>query len=268
MGLLIAAILIALLVTVGLPIIASLWLNKNLAVSWRVIIYGVLGYFVVQFLVTLLFSGVMALYDLDVLNLSAYPLYTVQLVSSVLFGAIVGVVVRWAVLRYAKEPLINLESAYGIGIGFGGTESIVRVGLPLLFTFITMLSNFNIDPQTSSLEPGAISQFEALWQVPAFVPLAGSMERLAALFMHLTVMVLILQTFTRNNNLWLGAAIGLELLVNGLMVWLALEERFAGNGMAYGWMIGLALFLMVGNFYLLFSLNGFDVDITKAKEGA
>ena len=258
MVLLIAAIISALLVTIGLPIIAGFWFNKNLAVSWRVMTYGVLGYFVVQALVSLLFSGVMALYDRGGLNLSEQSLFTTQLVISIFFGAVLGVLIRWAAMRFTKEPLNNLEAAYGIGVGYGGTESIIRVGLPLLFTFVTMLININVDPQTTTLDPDMITQLEALWQVPVFVPLAGSLERLAAFVMHITVTILILQAFTRNNNLWVGAAVGLELLVNGLVVGLA------EAGLAYGWVIGLAVLLMVGNFYLLYLLNAFDFDITKA----
>jgi len=258
MVLLIAAIIIALLVTIGLPILASIWLNKNLAVSWRVMIFGVLAYFINQLLVALVFSGIMALHDYSGLNLAEQALFTTQLVISIVIGAAIGVLIRWAVLRFAKEPLDNLESAYGIGVGFGGTESIIRVGLPLLFTFITMLSNINLDPQTSTLDPDMIIQLEALWQVPVLVPLAGSLERLASFVMHITVTIMILQAFTQKNNLWLGAAVGLELLVNGLIVWLA------EVGLAYGWVVGLAVLLMIGNFYLLYLLNAFDFDITKA----
>ncbi len=262
MILLIAAILIALLVTIGLPILAGIWLNKNLAVSWRVMIFGVLGYFIAQVLVTLLFSGIMALYDRGGLTLSQQSLFTTQLAISIFFGAILGVVIRWATMRFAKEPLDTLEAAYGMGVGYGGTESIIRVGLPLLFTFITMLSNINVDLQTSTLDPDVITQLSALWQVPVLVPLAGSLERLAAFVMHITVTILILQAFNRKNNLWLGAAVGLELLVIGLVVWLAQV------GLASGWVVGLAVLLMVGNFYLLYLLNAFDFDITKASAEA
>ena len=258
MYLLIAAIVFALLVTMGLPILVGIWFNKYLAVSWRVMTYGILGYFIVQALVTLLFSGILVLSDRVGLNLTEQSFFVTQLVISIFLGAVLGVVIRWAAMRYIKEPLINLEAAYGIGIGYGGTESIIRVGLPLLFTFITMLSHINIDPQTSTLDPEMIVQLEALWQVPVFVPLVGSLERLAAFVMHLTVTILILKAFTRNNHLWLGAAIGLELMTTGLVVGLA------EAGLAYGWVVGLAVLLMVANFYLLYLLNGFDFDITKA----
>jgi uncharacterized membrane protein YhfC len=258
MVLLMAAIIIALLVTIVLPILAGVWLNKNLAVPWRVITYGALGFFILQALLTLIFSGLMMLIENETLSLSEPSLYITQLLMSIFFGALLGVIIRWAGMKFLKEPLVNIEAAYGIGLGFGGVESILRVGLPLLITFITMLSNINIDPQTTRLDPDTFIQLEALWQVPAFVPLAGSFERLAAFVMHITVTILILQAFTRKNFLWVGAAVGLELLVNGLVVGLA------EMGLAYGWVIGVAILLMVGNLYLLYRLRAFEFDITKA----
>jgi uncharacterized membrane protein YhfC len=154
----------------------------------------------------------------------------------------------------------NLEAAYGIGVGYGGAESIMIVGLPLLTTFITMLSNMNIDPQNSALEPAVIEQIEILWQVPAYIPLIGSLERIAALVMHITVTILILQVFIQKSKLWLLAAFGLEMVVNGLIVGLA------EVGLQYGWVILISLVLMVGNLYLLYRLRAFEFDITRGMQ--
>jgi uncharacterized membrane protein YhfC len=133
------------------------------------------------------------------------------------------------------------------------------VGLPLLTTFITMLGNINIDPQTSNLDPAVIQQIEELWQVPATIPLVGSLERIASFVMHITVTILILQVFKRENKLWLLAAFGLELAVNGIIVGLA------EIGLDYGWVVLIAMLLMVGNLYLLFRLQAFEFDITKGQ---
>ncbi len=258
MSLLIITIIIALLVTIGLPIVAGIWMTKNFGVSWRVITLGALAYFVVQALMTFVFSGLSALAENGILDLTAQSFFFLQLAMSILFTALLGVLIRWGGMKYSKQPLASLEAAYGIGLGYGGIESIVRVGIPLLVTFITMLSNINIDAQAATLEPGLLEQVETLWQVSPWVPLMGSLERIAALVMHLTVTILVLQFFTRKGFLWLAGAFGLEALVNGLIVGLA------EAGLAYGWVILVALALMAGNLYLLYRLNAFDFDITKA----
>jgi uncharacterized membrane protein YhfC len=160
-------------------------------------------------------------------------------------------------MRFIKESLVSMEGAYAIGLGYGGIESLIGVGLPLLMTFISMLNNINIDPQTTTLAPEVVSQLEALWQTQPFVPLAGSLERIAALVMHITVTVLVLQAFTRKNNTWLAAAFGVELLINGMILGLA------EAGLAYGWVILIAVILMAGNLYLLYRLQAFDVKVPK-----
>jgi uncharacterized membrane protein YhfC len=251
------AIIVALVVTIALPIVAGIWLNKKWYVPWRVITYGAMAYFVVQALMTFLFSGFVALVDNGTLALSDQAYLIVQLIISVVFSALLGVVIRWAGMRFIKEPLVSLEAAYAIGLGYGGVESLIGVGLPLLMTFISMLSNINIDPQTTTLAPEVVSQLEALWQIQPFVPLAGSLERIAALVMHISVTVLVLQAFTRKNTTWLAAAFGLELLVNGMILGLA------EAGLAYGWVILIAVILMAANLYLLYRLDAFDVKVPK-----
>lgn len=251
------AIIIALLITIGLPIVAGIWLNKKLNLTWRVITLGALGYFVVQALVTLLISGLAALVDNGVLVLSNSAFIVVQLTMSIIFGALLGVFVRWVAMKYYRESLSGLNAAIGIGLGYGGVESIIRVGLPLLMTYITMLSNISIDPQTTQLAPELITQIETLWQVSAWVPLAGSLERIAALVMHITVTMLIWQCFIRKNRLWLGTAVGLDVLINGSIVGLA------EAGLAYGWVVLIASLFMAGNLFLLYQLKIFEPDNNK-----
>jgi uncharacterized membrane protein YhfC len=157
-------------------------------------------------------------------------------------------------MEYIKEDLNTLEGAYGIGVGYGGVESAILVGLPLLTTFVSMVSNMNIDPQSTTLDPAVAAQIEQLWQVNPLIPLAGSLERISAFIMHITVTVLILQNLKRDNLIWLAAAVGLEVLVNGLIV--GLSEA----GMNYGWIILVSVFIMAGNIYLLYRLDAFNLE--------
>ena len=260
MVLLIIAITISLLVTIALPVAAGFWLNNKFKIPWRVITYGALGYFIVQALITLVFSGFNNLVQNGTIALGEESFRTAQIFLSVFLGALLGVLVRWLGMKYLNEDLDNLEAAYGIGVGYGGAESIMLVGLPLLTTFITMLSNMNINLQTTNLDPAVVQQIEELWQVPAYIPLVGSLERIASFVMHITVTILILQVFKRKSKVWLLAAFGLELLVNGLIVGLA------EIGLEYGWVILVALVLMVGNLYILFRLRAFEFDITRGKD--
>lgn len=247
------AIVIAILLTVGIPIGVGYWLNKKKGVTWRVVSYGALAYLIMQIVVSMVFVGFGLLVENDILYLQGAALQTVQVILSILLAAVVGVLIRWLGMKYIKEDLQTLKSALGIGIGYGGIENIMLVGLPLIRTFWAMMTNLNIDPATTSLSPEMVAQLEDLWQVSAFIPLAGAVERLGALVMQIAVTILILQIFRQDKKWFLALAIGLELLVNGLVV--GLSEA----GLAYGWSILISVVLMAGNIYLLKRMGAFEI---------
>ncbi|MEA3326388.1 MAG: YhfC family glutamic-type intramembrane protease [Chloroflexota bacterium] len=168
----IIAIVIALLISIVLHIAAGYWLNKQFSVAWRVISYGALAYLIVQALLVLLFNGFTALVENGTWVLSAQESRVTQIALSVLLGALLGALIRWIGMKFLNEKLDTLEAAYGIGVGYGGVESVLMVGLPLLSTFITMLNNMNIYPATTSLDPSIVTQIEEIWQVSALIPLA------------------------------------------------------------------------------------------------
>lgn len=254
------SIVIALLITIVLPIAGGLWLKNKFQVPWRVVTYGAFGYLILQALLTLIMSGFSYLVQNNLLNLSDRALFLTQIGLRILFGGVLGVILRWAGMKYLKGNLDRLEPAYSIGVGFGGMESLLLVGLPLLTTFITMLTNINVDPQTSALDPAVLIQIQDLWQVSFLVPLVGSLERIAAMVMHITVTILIFQVFKRNNTWWLAAAIGLELLVNGLIA------GFSEIGLRYVWLILVALVLMIGNLFILYRLQAFKFALSLSEE--
>jgi uncharacterized membrane protein YhfC len=262
MVLLSISIVLALLITIGLPIGVALWFKKKYHLPWRIFSYGALAYFLAQALVSILVTGFVSLVGSGTIVLSDQSLYVVQTVISVLLTAVMGVIIRWFGMKHLNEDLDNLKSAYGIGIGFGGIESIMLVGIPLLATFIPMIRNINIDPQTTALEPEVIVQIEELWQVSPIVPLAGALERIAAFVLHITVTILVLQIFKRKSKLWMAAAIGLEVLVNGSIVGLA------ESGISYGWVTLISMVFMAANIFILLKLGAFAIkDIDEDSAG-
>jgi uncharacterized membrane protein YhfC len=240
-------IVIALLVTIALPIAAGTWLNKKLGIPWSVIIYGVLAYFIVQTVLVLIFAGLGRLVENGSLTLTENAYFYIQVGLSTLFTAIFGVLLRWAAMRFIKVSSNNLESAYAIGLGYGGAESLMIMGLPLLTTFLGMIQNV-----------GDVATAEA-WELSPLIPLGIAVERLTFLVLHITVTMLIFQIFNRKKIIWLLAAMGLETFITGLTV--ALSEI----GVQVGWVILVAAVFMVGNLYLLFKLKAFKLDFSKGK---
>lgn len=252
------SITLAIIIVIGLPIAAGFWLHKKFGVSWKLTTYGVLSYFIVQVLVSLLYSGLAGLiFSWNTLGDNETYLLS-QILVNVFLAVLLGVVVRWLVMRYLK--LNSFESAYALGVGYGGAESIMLVGLHLLITFITMLRNLNFDPQTTSLDPVVVEQLNELWALEFYVPLATAVERIAAFVLHITVTILIIQVLRKKNLLWLGAAFLLEFAINELIVVLA------DAGVPYGWVVLLGVVFMAGNLYLLYRLKALDPIFRKKQE--
>jgi len=240
-------IIIALLVTIALPIAAGVWLNKKLGIRYSVITYGVLAYFIVQSVLMLILGGLGRLVENGNLALTENSYLYLQVGLSILLTALFGVLLRWAAMRFVKEKLDNLESAYAIGLGYGGAETLMIMGLPLLTTFIGMIQNIGEDVAAEA------------WELSPLIPLGIAVERLTFLVLHLTVTLLIFQVFKRKKNIWLAAAVGLEILITGLTV--ALSEI----GVQVGWIILVAAVLMIGNLYLLYLLKAIDLQLLTGK---
>ena len=97
------SIVFALLVTIGLPVVAGFW-QQTPEVAWQTIVLGALGYFIVQALLTLLYTAFIALMQTEaqVLNESNE---LIQLAVSVLLAALLGVILRWVGMKFSKLPL-------------------------------------------------------------------------------------------------------------------------------------------------------------------
>jgi len=64
----------------------------------------------------------------------------------------------------------------------------------------------------------AHQQIAAYWSAPWYMALLGAVERLFALSVQVSLAVLVLQVFTRNDWRWLVVAIGYHLIVDAVAV--------------------------------------------------
>ncbi len=87
-----------------------------------------------------------------------------------------------------------------------------------------------------------------------FVPLAGARSVLLLVMHTCCDAILIYQIFKRKNKIWLAAAIGLELLVTGVII------GFAEAGLSYGWVTAVSILFMGVNLLILYKLDAFAFD--------
>jgi len=129
------------------------------------------------------------------------------------FGRYVGY--RWMMNRDPKTWKIGVL----YGLGHGGIESIILVGVNNLAAFGLLLFLPVIQRIFPQEITGALNQQVALLTgIPSWMPLLASWERFWTIPVHVALSVIVLQVFIRRGIKWLWMAIGFHTIVNLFVV--------------------------------------------------
>jgi uncharacterized membrane protein YhfC len=106
------------------------------------------------------------------------------------------------------------------GAGHGGMEAIL-LGLLSFYSFLQLMALRSTD-LTQVLKADHIettrSILQMYWSLPYYQHLIPALERAAALCMHLSLSLLVLQAFTRHNRLWFALAVVWHAVVDAVAV--------------------------------------------------
>jgi uncharacterized membrane protein YhfC len=141
--------------------------------------------------------------------------------TSALLGLSAGVFeegARYLMYRFWAKKARSWDEALMIGAGHGGIEAIL-LGLLTAYALLQALALRGVDLATvvpaDQLDVARL-QLEAYWAAPWYAALLGAVERAFAICLHLSLGVLVLQSFTRREWFWLPLAIGWHALVDGV----------------------------------------------------
>jgi uncharacterized membrane protein YhfC len=253
---------IATMVEILLPLALALYVSRRLRVRWRYFWYGVAVFAAVQ-----LFTRVPAVYVLN--NVLASQLKESQALlwgwlfllalTAALFEE-VGRYFGYRVFMGKEEKTWPKGVMYGIG--HGGVESIVLVGLlssALSLVNIAVIQSLDISKLPATQQATLHDQFATLAAQPGWLPLLGGYERLCAIAFHIAMSVVVLQAFRRGRLRWLWYAIGLHFLFDFGAVALAtgLPKLTTGLGATEIALIveGWATLFAVFSLWLIFALR-------------
>ena len=191
------------------PIVLAIVLGKRLRVDAHYAGYGALIFFLFQVITRIplvqVVGGTLAP-TLKASQLAALLWLVALALTAGLFeeiGRYVGY--RWLLRREQK----TWEKAVMYGVGHGGIESILLVGLSLLGTILIGLALTAV-PLTilpASQRAPLVQQYAALATQPGWYPLLGLWERLWTLPVHIGLSVVVLQVFRRGRLRWLWLAV-------------------------------------------------------------
>ncbi|HEX3269293.1 MAG TPA: YhfC family glutamic-type intramembrane protease [Ktedonobacterales bacterium] len=196
------------------PLALAFYVSRRLHVRWRYFWYGVAVFAAVQ-----LFTRVPAVYVIQ-------QLIAPQLKSSQTFLWIwlfilaltaglfeeVGRYFGYRIFMGKEEKTWSKGVMYGIG--HGGLESIVLVGLLSAVSLVNILviQSLDITKLPAAQQTALHDQFATLAAQPGWLPLLGGYERLCAIAFHIAMSIVVLQAFRRGHIRWLWYAVGLHFL--------------------------------------------------------
>jgi uncharacterized membrane protein YhfC len=197
------------------PLALAFYVSRSLHVRWRYLWYGVAVFAVVQ-----LFTRVPAVYVIQRLiapQLKASPAFLwgwlfILALTAGLFEE-VGRYFGYRIFMGKEEKTWPKGIMYGIG--HGGLESIVLVGLlssALSLLNILVIQSLDITKLPTAQQTALHDQFAMLAAQPGWLPLLGGYERLCAIAFHIAMSIVVLQAFRRGQIRWLWYAVGLHFL--------------------------------------------------------
>lgn len=245
------------LVSMGVTALAALVLPIVILVAarrrWRFSLWAAAVGALVFVVFALILEG-----GLHALVFSAFPNLASKPVLYTIYGALaagvfeeVGRVCGFAVLRASDRRPDDVGRALGSGIGHGGIEAILLVGVAMVSSLVTSVSIINAGASEAFLAglPDAqrdtvARQFDSLINAPAPFYLLSIGERAIAIALHVTLAVFVWMAFTGRIRRWwiLGAILAHALADAGAALY---QSGAVSVFVAQGWALIVTIILVL-----------------------
>lgn len=218
-----AALLATTLFAIAYPLVLAAVARRRLRLGWRYFWYGALIFTLFQLVTRVPVVTVLGQVLAPQLKASL-PLRYGWLVALVLSAALFEEIGRYVGYRWLMR---REEKTWGkavlYGLGHGGIESIVLVGLGNLNLLVQLVafSSVGLTNLPPAVRAQVAPQLAAIATQPGWLPLLGGWERLWTIPIHVALSVLVLQVFRRGRIGWLFLAILGHIVVDGVAVGLA-----------------------------------------------
>lgn len=240
-SLLIITFLVAGIFNVVFPLVLGWWIIRKKGTNWKLFGVGVLTFIGSQIFHLPVVSGLTKAFSTGLLphvSIGFAPYF-----NAIVLGLLAGIfeeTARWIGYKILKKKGDSFGAGLTLGAGHGGIEAII-IGVSVLATLISMLALQNADAAISALPSGqaelARQQAQAFWATDWYLPLAGALERILALGLHISLSVMVWLAISFRKPIWFWLAILYHAIVDGLAV---LTMSFGLNV----WLIEAILFLI------------------------
>jgi uncharacterized membrane protein YhfC len=207
---------LASLLQIAFPIAVAIGFMRRWRLSWWVVAAGAIAFLLAEALHIPFNNAVQPLVT------RSAPANLRLLILSIFLGLSAGLFEETArAVCYAllKDRARSWQGGVALGIGHGGAESAIFIGLSGLVSFITLLVLRN-NPQALPSGVEAQIQVKAFFDMAWYLPLVSLLERLMTFVVQIGLSLLVLQAFLRHNALWFVAAVLWHTLIDASAVFI------------------------------------------------
>lgn len=219
--LLIVMYVVAIIVEIGLPLTLAFIVTRKGKISWLIILTGVLTFIGSQVvhIPVLQIPALLQKIGLNIALPAAWPTWAYALYLGVLAG-LCEETARLIGFKIIKKKTQGINSAFALGIGHGGVESVI-VGFVVAASLTASLiytANPNIGGASADSAAMIKAQMESFWTTAWHLPLAGAVERITAVTCHLFMTLLVWKTVSEGKAWGYWAAVLYHALLDGASV--------------------------------------------------
>jgi uncharacterized membrane protein YhfC len=206
-----------------MPVLLGIWLWRRYKVGWAFFLFGAIGLVASQ-IVNIPFNQIVLGPFVERVTAGGDGFGRILFVA-VLFGLSAGVfeeVTRFILYRFMKNGR-DWEEGLMFGTGWGGVESIV-LGLWAIQTIVSVyiyqsgliesLIPADQAAANADLLADTTRQIQTFVDSPPWIFVLGAVESAFSLVIQISLTILVLQVFVRNNIIWLLIAIGWHTLID------------------------------------------------------
>lgn len=190
-----AGIIFSLCISIALPVVLLIVVHKKTKARMAMAVIGAATFFLFAMVLEQILHAVVLGVGGERItgNIWIYGLY------GGLAAGLFEEVGRFVAMRFAMKKQLNLPNALMYGVGHGGIEAILIVGLASVSNLVTSIM-INVGTLEASLgaldqatKEATLTQLSALWTTPSYQFFLSGIERIVAVTLHIALSVLVFQ---------------------------------------------------------------------------
>jgi len=222
------------------PVVVAIIFCRRTRTPYSTVLVGALTFFVAQIVLRIPLLGVAEFYfPLDITTVPGVITYTALLALTAALFEELG---RWAGFKFFRRRG-DWNNAVAMGIGHGGIEAILLVGIGLAVNtvILAMLAmDIPLEGVLSDLSPEVL---QPLLETPPHMFLLGGLERSMTMLVHVALSILVVSGAARWRYDFILMAIVAHFFLNFPVNWLADLSIWAAELYIIIWAMGAWIFI-------------------------